>query len=319
MTDLIRAPFYEDAADGGPDPTAFWLTASDGVRLRACLWRDSNPRGTVLLMPGRTEYIEKYSGAAREFANRGYATLAIDWRGQGLADRLIPDPRLGHVDAFAHYLRDVDAVMAAARHLDIPQPMHLLGHSMGGGIGLFALMEGLPVKSAVFTGPMWGIRLKPLLRPIAWALTTIAPMLGLGRLVSPSTRPENYVLVNPFEGNLLTRDPQMYNLLRDQVVRHPDLAIGGPTLTWLREALRATDLMAHRPSPNVPCLCVVGDNERIIDTDRVRTRMDHWRGGELLNVPEAEHEVMMERPEARQLVFDRAVRLFDRAGQSATA
>lgn len=316
MTDLPQAPLYRDVTAGPPGGCAYWLAASDGVRIRIGVWRDGAPRGTVLLFPGRTEYVEKYGDAARELGERGYATLAVDWRGQGLADRLIEDPRLGHVNAFSDYMRDVDAVVEAAGQLDLPRPWHLLGHSMGGGIGLFALMERLPVVSAAFTGPMWGIRLRPVVRPVAWALTTVAPLIGLGNRTPPSTRPENYVLSQPFEDNVLTRDREMYDLMRTQITAHPDLAIGGPTLIWLREALQATAAMAARPSPEVPALCILGGAERIVDVDRVRARMDAWTGGELLTIPDAEHEVMMERPQVRTTVFDRAAGLFDAAART---
>ena len=33
------------------------LTALDGVRLRAARWTPENPRGTVVLLGGRAEYI----------------------------------------------------------------------------------------------------------------------------------------------------------------------------------------------------------------------------------------------------------------------
>ena len=74
---------------------AFWLTAADGVRLRVGLWSHPGAQGTVLLLPGRTEYVEKYGRAAADLRSRGYATLAIDWRGQGLADRALDDPMSG--------------------------------------------------------------------------------------------------------------------------------------------------------------------------------------------------------------------------------
>ena len=51
------APFYADVADGPPGGRAVWLHAADGVRLRAGLWPLQGARGTVLLLPGRTEYV----------------------------------------------------------------------------------------------------------------------------------------------------------------------------------------------------------------------------------------------------------------------
>lgn len=311
MTDLAPAPFHADVTPENGADAAWWLTTSDGVRIRIAIWTRKDARGTVLLFPGRTEYVEKYADAAREFGERGYATLAIDWRGQGLADRLISDRILGHVNDFSDYGRDVDAVVKAAQTLDLPRPWHLLGHSMGGGIGLDALLQGLPVQSAAFTGPMWGIHISPVLRAAANALVAIAPRIGLGHVLPPTTFRENYVTNQPFDGNALTRDKDMYDMMRRQISTHPELAIGGPTLIWLREALSATARMADQASPDCPCLCVLGEAEQIVDTNRVRARMDAWPNGRLLTIPDAEHEVMMEIPKTRETVFDALTELFD--------
>ncbi|CAN0588710.1 unnamed protein product, partial [Ectocarpus sp. 12 AP-2014] len=182
---------------------AWWVDAADGVRLRFGFWPCDNARGTVLLFCGRTEYVEKYAVTATEFARRGYATVAIDWRGQGLADRLLPDIRVGHVESFSDYQLDADAVLAAAAHLDLPRPWHLLGHSMGGAIGLNALMNGLDVTSATFTGPMWGISIAPVVRQIGWTLAVMAPKVGFGHKLPPSTSYENYVTSHDFANNVL--------------------------------------------------------------------------------------------------------------------
>ena len=84
------APFFAEAADAPDGAVLRWLICTDGVRIRAALWRGGT-MGTVLLVPGRTEYIEKYGPAAGEMAARGYSMVTVDWRGQGLADRPLAD------------------------------------------------------------------------------------------------------------------------------------------------------------------------------------------------------------------------------------
>lgn len=168
------APFLTDAAHGPDGARALWIQSVDGKRLRIGHYpaaADTPVRGTVLLFPGRTEYIEKYGRTAADLAAGGYHTVTIDWRGQGLSDRLLDDARTGHVDVFDDYQRDADALMEWVKAEGLPQPWHLIGHSMGGCIGLRSLMNRLPVASAVFTGPMWGIRISPVMRPAAWALS----------------------------------------------------------------------------------------------------------------------------------------------------
>ncbi|MFD1508297.1 alpha/beta fold hydrolase [Lacimonas salitolerans] len=308
---MERAPFFDDLAEGPDNGAAYWLRADDGVRLRIGVWPQADARGTAIIFPGRTEYAEKYGRAAADLAARGYATLAIDWRGQGLADRLLPDRAIGHVEDFADYQRDVAAVIAAAHALDLPRPWHLIAHSLGGCIGLRAVMSGLPVQSCVFSAPMWGITLAPATRPAAWALGWSAARLKLGRSMAPGTSPVHLVLGEPFEGNPLTTDRDMFDYMRSHLVMQPDLSLGGPSIHWVHKALVEMRALARLPSPSLPCLTFLGTAEKIVDPGRIDARMAAWPGGSLQMVAGAEHEVLMETPAIRALAFDQATALFD--------
>ena len=59
-------------------------------------------------------------------ARRGYATLTVDFRGQGLADRALDDPLVGHVTDFDEYQLDMDAVIAFARAEALPEPWFMM-------------------------------------------------------------------------------------------------------------------------------------------------------------------------------------------------
>jgi lysophospholipase len=274
------------------------------------VWHTARARGTVLIFPGRSEYIEKYGPAAADFAARGLASIAIDWRGQGLADRLLDDPLTGHVDHFTDYQKDVAALMRAARSLNMPRPYFLVAHSMGGAIGLRAVMEGLAVQASAFTGPMWGIRISPHKRLAALFLSTLLPKLNQGHRMPYGTTREPYVLTADFDDNQLTNDAQMYDMMRDQIRAHPELQLGGPSYVWLREALAETRHLSQRAAPNMPCIAFVGTHERIVDVPRIHARMDNWKGGQLRVIDGAEHEILMELAEIRTLVFDEIAALF---------
>ncbi|SEL15242.1 alpha/beta hydrolase [Roseivivax marinus] len=317
------APFLDALADAPEGSRAVWIDAADGVRLRMAHFPSGQTgdaaRGTVLLFPGRTEYVEKYGRTARDFAEFGLDTVSIDWRGQGLADRLLPDERTGHVVEFRDYQRDVAALLDAARSMDLPEPYFLLAHSMGGCIGLRSLMEGLPVHAAAFTGPMWGIRIAAFLRPVAWALGWSGSRMGLGHVYAPGTRPEAYVVAEAFEKNMLTTDTDMFDYMRRQVEAEPKLQLGGPSLHWLHEALAECFALARRPSPDLPCLTFVGSNERIVDVGRIRSRMQNWPGGRLEIVEGGEHEVLMDRPAVRRQIAEAIARHFLDAPERAAA
>ncbi|WP_264212931.1 alpha/beta hydrolase [Leisingera thetidis] len=313
--ELQPAPLFAEIAQGPADGAAHWVQTADGVRIRAGHWRpEGAARGTVLLFPGRTEYIEKYGMAAAEFAARGLATLTVDWRGQGLSGRMLAERRLGHVGQFTDFQTDVQALTGLAAQLDLPRPWHLVGHSMGGAIGLRALMQGLDVKSCCFTGPMWGIQIPPLLRPFVRVLGGIAPYLRLDERLLPTTALEQYVQITPFEGNTLTTDPEMYRMMHTQLAVQPDLALGGPTIQWLRVSLQECAWLARQPSPALPCITFLGSEEQIVNPQAIRDRMDHWPGGELDLIKGARHEVMMEAPDIRARVFSRMCRLFEQYG-----
>ncbi|WP_223423725.1 alpha/beta fold hydrolase [Tateyamaria pelophila] len=301
---LKAAPFFTDVNPAPLAGAAYWIHASDGVRLRIGAFGSEAAKGTVLMFPGRTEYVEKYGPAAADLAQRGYATLVIDWRGQGLADRILDDARVGHVDIFSDYQKDVTAMVAAAEKLDLPKPFFLIGHSMGGCIGLRSLYEGLEVKASAFTAPMWGIRIAPYLRPVAWALGRVMPALGQGHRLPPGTVIDSYILTTPFEDNQLTRDLEMFDMMRNQLRAHPELALGGPSFVWLREALDEMLSLSRMPSPDTPTNVFLGTNERIVDPGRIIARMKSWKNGQLHMMQDGEHEVLMETAAMRTRIFD---------------
>jgi len=308
---MQTAPLFEDVAGGPPGGEAWWVDTSDGVRIRIGVWHpEGATRGTMLMFPGRTEYIEKYGDAAREMADRGYATLAIDWRGQGLAQRLLEDRRIGHVSQFPDYQKDIAAALRAARELNLPRPFHLLAHSMGGCIGLRAVMEGLPVQSCAFTGPMWGIAMSPVMKPFGWATAFVGSALGFGNRIAPLNTLDNYVETHGFKDNWLTNDPDMFAMMQDQLSAHPDLSLGGPSLGWLRGALSDCHTLAGRPSPDLPCLTFLGTREQIVHTPAIHDRMARWPRGQLDLIDGGEHEVLMDTPAVRTRIFDRLDTLF---------
>jgi lysophospholipase len=310
---VLPAPFHALQADAPPGATVVWAQSgagARGARIRLASWA-AGDRGTVFLLPGRTECIEKYGRAAGDLVLRGFSVITVDWRGQGLADRALPDPLMGHVGDFAEYQEDLDAMLAEARRLALPQPWFMMAHSMGGCIGLRGLMRGLPVRAAVFSAPMWGIAMAAWMRPMAALVSAVAGPFGLLGRYAPSTSDATYLLQAPFEGNVLTTDREMWAYMRRQVAEVPALALAGPSIGWVRAALRECAALAAMPAPKLPAICGLGTVEKVVDVPPVHLRMAGWANGQLDLYPGAEHEIMMEGPATRARFFDRAAALFD--------
>lgn len=308
-TTISEAPFHAALADGPPGAVSVWLKAG-AARIRVTWWR-AGEKGTVVLLPGRTECVEKYGRAAADLVARGFSVITIDWRGQGLADRVLPDRMTGHVRSFSEYQEDLDAMLAEATRAGLPQPWFMIAHSMGGCIGLRALMRGLPFRAAVFSAPMWGIAMAAWLRPVASVVGALAGPLGIAHRYAPTTGGEAYLVAQPFQGNVLTTDPEMWDYMRRQVVEVPDLALGGPSIAWLQAALRECAALSAMPAPPVPVVCGLGTAEKVVDVPPIHLRMAGWASGQLDLYPGAEHEIMMEGPAARARFFDRAAALFE--------
>jgi pimeloyl-ACP methyl ester carboxylesterase len=147
----IRPRPRQSTAERGRDR----LVQGHGRRaLRACVapaLAPDKPRGTAIVCPGRTEFIEKYFEVGHELQAMGFAVVILDWPGQGLSERLLDDTKKGHIDRFETFM---GALANGLEALDdrLPRPYVSLAHSMGGAIALAAIAQGLvKVDAAAFS------------------------------------------------------------------------------------------------------------------------------------------------------------------------
>jgi lysophospholipase len=299
VTTVDTPPFRAEIADAPQGGEFAWRHADDGVRLRLGLWRARDARGTVLLFPGRTEYLEKYGRVVGELTSAGWSVASLDWRGQGLSDRLDGDTRLGHVADFIDYQRDVAVLSDWLRETDLPGPRVMLAHSMGGCIGLRALVNGLAVERAVFSAPMWGIQMPTYMRPLTYMVPPIARFLRKENTFAPGTKPVNYITETGFPDNMLTTCPETYGWLGEHAAFAPEFALGGPSVQWVGSAIRELGRLFSEARPNVPCLTFVGTLEQIVSIEAIERYHASWPAGELRVVAGAKHEMMMETPVIR--------------------
>ena len=299
------APLFPEA-EGPPGGEAWWAAAADGTKLRLAFWPGA--AGTVVLFPGRTEYVEKYGRTAAELAPRGFGLLTIDWRGQGLSAR-VGGVKAGHVRRFTDYQQDVALLLAALRERALPRPWLMIAHSMGGGIGFRTLADGAPFDGAAFSAPMWGLGGTGLRRAAAWGISTLARHLRQDGRLTPGTSPLSYVMNTDFAVNDLTSDPQSFAWLRRQLAAHPELALGGPSLRWLGEALAEIGWIRRQPLPKLPVAVGLGSAERIVDAEAILALARRWPGARIDIYEGARHEILMEGPAHRTAFLDRALAL----------
>jgi lysophospholipase len=279
----------------------------DGMQVRfGHLIPPGAARGTVVVLPGRAEFIEKYRETIAALVGWGFAAAILDWRGQGGSDRFLAHHHRGHVVQVEDYLADLAAVMARLHRLLLPRPFLMLSHSMGGHIGLRYLHDQRDdFLASVMSAPMFGIRLAPTPEPVARALCAAAVRMGAGWRFAPGQRDfdlDRYV----FSGNRLTSCPDRYAGLRRLVAATPEFALGGVTYGWLGAALRSIAL-TRRPgyleSISTPILVLQAGVERIVSNRAQAATVRRLPNSRLLAFPGARHELLMERDEIRDRVL----------------
>lgn len=293
---MPAAPLYDlrDVPAGG---NALFVAAADGTQIRVAFWKGGD-RGTVLLFPGRTEYIEKYGRVISRLQERNLNVVVIDWRGQGLSDRT--DGRLdrGYVANFLDYQQDIAAALAAPEIAALKGPRLLFSHSMGGCIGLRAMVDGLDIKAAIFSSPMWGFT-----APLATVLLVkTLDFIGLGKSLAPGMKPGFYVLDDPFEGNEMTNDPDHYAMFRDHLETAPSLGLGGPTIHWAVQTEREMAQLFKTPFPDIPTLIFKVEQELVVDPEAISAMAAKMPNGRL-EVVNSKHEVWMETPDIQDHVW----------------
>jgi len=276
-----------------------WYQGKNGKKLRMLFapepkTNNIKTRGLAIVCPGRTEFIEKYFEVARDLQARGFAVVIFDWPGQGLSERLLPNPALGHIRSYGVY---VDALLRGLEKLGkrAPSTWVLLAHSMGAAIALEAMRtRRLKVTAAAFSAPMWGV---PIWFFQRW-FARLARFFGFGALPArPPLPPET------FENNQLTHDPTRWRTYRQLIEAEPKLAVGEPTIAWVVASLNVLkeffEPAALDHLRNLPSLIALATEETIVKKSAQRKLARRFKEAKVLTVQGAGHEILMETEERR--------------------
>lgn len=281
-----------------PGHARTWFAkAEDGATLRFARWRPTvRPvRGSIILMHGRAEFIERYSETIAELRRRGFHVITFDWRGQGGSQRFVRRFRKGHVGRLRHYERDLACAMAQMQ-AHLPPPYFALAHSMGAAIALDAArQQRLPVARLVALAPMLGLTV--IERPdAARRLASLLYWLGFAKAFVPGGG-DTAIATKPFESNRLTSDPARYARNSALSSDAPQLSIGDPTIGWVHTAFQ---LMARLNAPHaardihVPTLIIAAGRDPVVSTPAIERFAARLKTGAALVLPTARHEILME-------------------------
>ncbi|MBW8285209.1 MAG: alpha/beta hydrolase [Rhizobium sp.] len=291
------------ATPGNPipgKPITGFFAGHRGVKLRYAVFRSeaSVARGTVVLLHGRNEAIEKYFETIRDLNQRGLWVATFDFRGQGGSERLLKNTRKGHVHRFSDYVRDLEIFLEQIVLPDTRLPFFLLAHSTGGLIALSAAPRlANRIDRMVLSAPFVGLGGQKLSPNNIHRLATLATFTGFGRICLTSDDP-----TKPYDDNPLTSDPLRYQRNVEILKAHPHLALGPPTARWLYEAqetIRQVSSPRHLASITVPTVIIAPGKDPIVPFRYPEKLSQYFRAGQLVPVPGALHEILHERDRYR--------------------
>lgn len=281
------------------------FVAADGVRIRYGLYGCHLRKGTVVLLQGRNECLEKYEETVADLNARGLAVAAMDLRGQGGSDRLAGDPALGHVVHFTEYVEDLDQFMRDFVLPDCPGPYFLLAHSTGALIALLAApMMKNRIERMVLTSPFLGLPERYPFPRLIRLTARLVNSLGLGRL--PAQGRARWRRFTPFAGNRLTGDFDRFSRNQALAERSPELFIGSPTFGWLDAFFEASDRVFAPEFPasiHIPALIITAGSDTVVSNRAIERFVLRLRSGSILTIHGARHEILQEGDRYREQFF----------------
>lgn len=292
---------------------SFFYKTEDGFNLRIAIWNKESTKGTIILQSGRTEFIEKYYEVVEEFVSKGFCVAMMDWRGQGLSDRLSKNTHIGHISDFSYYDSDLQEVIKNIYLGTCPKPWIGFGHSMGGCLmGCYAKTENTELEGLILCAPMFSLRMPRLFRLITYLLGTLT---RLGFRDSPLRKPDWSQAKGweeePFSKNSVTTDESRYDRSIKLIRSNESLAVGGLSIGWAHEALKRTNLIAKKEwasSIDLPILLLNATEDKLVNPQENTRICNQLRNCKIVDL-HSEHEILMENDQIRKKAW-RAIDFF---------
>lgn len=284
-----------------------FMRTPDKSAIRYGIWcsQKEKKRGSILLLNGRREFMEKYSETIGELIERDFDVYSLDWRGQGLSTRMLADRHKGFIEDFDVYLNDLKMFVSNIVMPKAVDPLIVLAHSMGGHIALRFIHDhpGMADRM-VLTAPMIDIFTASLTRGCARFISLAANKAGFNRSYVLGSAVD---LDEKFEGNNLTSDPVRFEATGQKIKENPDLALGGVTYGWVSAALKSIDTL-HEPGfaekISAPVLIIGAGEDRIVSVKAQKRICSLLPDCRYIEIPGARHEILRETDAVRSVFWD---------------
>lgn len=267
------------------------MPLAGGGALHAEVYNRYDAKAGVVILHGYTESAEKFREMTWYLVCEGYSVFAMDLRGHGLSVREVEDLSVTHVDRFSDYLRDLEQFMdGVVKPRMGDKPLYLYGHSMGGALAAFALMEHPEwFARAVLNAPMIAPVTAPFPRRFAVLMCSAFCLAGRAKARAFVGRPFDPAS-ETFEASHMTSRARFDYYQKKRCAR-PELQNCSPTYSWLRGATAVTEpLMRGAEKIAVPVLLCQAAQDSIVRLKEQNAFIARVPQGRLVSF-DARHEI----------------------------
>jgi lysophospholipase len=293
----------------------------DNSKVKYAYFNKSNAQECIVIVNGRNESYVKYKELSYDLSQQGYHVFLFDHRGQGLSERLLSSQHKGYVNKFQDYASDLSSFINDIVKPNCTSKPYLLAHSMGAAISARYLQDNPNViQAAALSSPMFGFNSGGIPKFVAKSLikslhainqlTDNTPWYFLGR--------QGYKK-SDFENNVLSQSELRFKIFNALFEEIPEIQLGGVTLNWLVEGIKAQDkIFAQLKTLSTPVIVLQAGKDTVIDNiaqDEFCETLHNLHpqscpNGKVISIKGALHELFFEKDEYRNQALTEVITWF---------
>lgn len=226
--------------------------------------QDHDDSETLVIVPGRAENEHKYAELLYNLKDSGLRIVVCFVRGQGQSSNVIYGSTKCHVEYFANYRHDLEAML---NYLNIGRNYKMLGFSLGGLISLDFCINGAYQHKPQALGlisPFLGVNFPIPSTLLYYTISTLCLIRAFALSYTPHGREYKRV---PFEDNYHSHSMVRYNIYHDYYAAHPQQAIAGPSFNFVKCCMRAQrKIAASNFKFDFPVMCLSSELDKVVKT-----------------------------------------------------
>lgn len=275
------------------------FSGAEGIKIRYASFVKKDGSGALVILPGKTETYLKYAELFYDLRELPLSLYAMDHRGMGFSERMLPDRMKVHIERFDYYLEDLrtflDTVVQKKEHGRV----FVLGHSTGALIAALYL-ETSPgtIEAGVLCSPFFDLSVGPV---PGFVLRVLACLLDPPRRRTAYGPGQKNIERPGFGNNTISHSFARWSLWEREIVSNTEaIRFGGVTNHWLRETLLAGRRAVRGAGKiAVPLLLLQAEQDRLVRTGAQGRFCRRAPDCHMTLMRGARHEILIEREDIR--------------------